>query len=239
MKNLIKKNKVLYDHSRGTPLWKALFFEQRLPWRYKLLFFKLINKDIDFIYDEEFATSNLRNKNWDEISSIIINQFNPKSIIDFGCGTGDILSSFEKKGITVLGIDGSKANRKYSKIKKENFILFDLRKKFENNKKYDICLCMEVAEHIEEKYSNNLINNLTSSSKLIIFTAAPPGQGGLDHCNEKEYHWWIKRFNQHDYILDCDLTKCLKKEIAKILGDDNAYVRNLLIFKKQHSSSDL
>lgn len=94
-----------------------------------------------------------------------------------------------------------------------------------------MCLCLEVAEHIEEKYSDILINSLTQSSSAIVFTAALPGQKGIDHVNLKPYEWWIKKFERVNFKFDKSLTEYLKQEMMKISGIQDWYIKNLLIFR--------
>jgi len=227
-------------NKKGTPLWRALLLEHRLPWRYNQLLKKINYRilkllggdDISYMYNKEFAKYR-RKKYAKYFCELLLKEFNPHSVIDFGCGTGDMIAPFEKKGIKILGVDGSKANKKYSRISDNNFQLYDLRKKYYCKEKYDLCLCLEVAEHIEEKYSGILVDTLVSSSSTIFFTAAPPGQGGIDHCNEKPPNWWIKKFRKVGFELDKQCTNRLKKEMRKILGIDTHYIDNLLIFKEK------
>ncbi len=154
----------------------------------------------------------------------------------YGCGTGDLLAPFEKRGLAVLGIDGSKVSQKYSAIR--NLVVFDLRKKYEPESKYDLCICLEVAEHIEQRYSNVLVGNLISSSPdNIIFSAAPPGQGGRDHANLKPYEWWIQKFNKHGFEFREQLTERFKREMKKFPSIQRYYVDNLLIFGKGQKQS--
>jgi SAM-dependent methyltransferase len=196
---------------------------------------RAIGRDIDHYYGEEFASSKeYRDKEWTgDFCDIVLRLFSPSSVIDFGCGTGDILAPFEGKGIQVRGVDGSKANRKYSKIKPENFVLHDLRKGYDAGEMYDLCLCLEVAEHIDEKHSNTLIRTLTASSEIVVFTAAPPGQEGVGHVNLKPYDWWQERFKLYGFSMDTDVTEQLKSEIKNIPGIQWWYVKNMMVFKKQ------
>lgn len=200
------------------------------------IFIKILRwtkRDIDFFYGEKFATSPTRNKKFaGDMSLVLIDEFNPNSVIDFGCGTGDLLAPYEAKGIEVLGLDGSKECKRNAKINPDHFIVFDLRKRFNAGKKYDMCTCLEVAEHIEEKSSDILINNLASSSDLIIFTAAPPSQEGTDHCNLKPHSWWIDKFDKIGYRYDRDKTEKIKRRFRQIPEIYYWYVDNLLIFKK-------
>lgn len=193
---------------------------------------KFTGRDLDYFYNDDFATTAYRNKPWgEEFCNIIIKLFNPKSVIDFGCGSADLLAAFEKRGIEVLGIDGSRANFRHLKINKNNFLLFDIRKAYKSKKKYDLCFCLEVAEHIEEEYSDILIKSLASSSSSIIFSAEPAAESGVRHINLKPYEWWVSKFDKEKFILDRPLTEYLKQEMMKIGGIQDWYIRNLLVFK--------
>lgn len=116
--------------------------KKNLPPRYfqllktlQIKILRMIKRDVDYFYDKDFAITSLRNKVWVEnFCDLILKTFNPKSVVDFGCGTGDLLSPFEKKGIEILGVDGSSANRNYCKINEDNFLLFDIRDKYKSKK---------------------------------------------------------------------------------------------------------
>jgi hypothetical protein len=56
-------------------------------------------------------------------------------------------------------------------------------------------MSIEVAEHIEHKFVNIYIDNMICfSPKLIMMTAAIPGQGGQFHVNEQESDYWDALF---------------------------------------------
>ena len=60
-----------------------------------------------------------------EIIPILIKNFNPKSVIDIGCGVGNFLREFKKNGINdILGIDGdwTDLDEIEKNIGKENFL---------------------------------------------------------------------------------------------------------------------
>ncbi|MFA4981711.1 MAG: class I SAM-dependent methyltransferase [Candidatus Omnitrophota bacterium] len=199
--------------------------------RIKIL--KIFKKDINFIYNEPFAIENLQGLKFaNKMGEIIDIEFHPQSVVDFGCGTATILEYFERKGIEILGIDGSEANRKYSRINVKNFVLFDIRRKYTVTHKYDLCMCLEVGEHIEEKYSDMLINNLIMSSSTILFGAAPVGQGGTDHCNEKPYVWWIERFKKYNFEFDKNRTDKLRKKLSSIPDIFYWYINNIMVFSE-------
>jgi len=189
--------------------------------------------DISFYYDADYARGALKNTEWvEKFCREIIRAFNPSSVVDFGCSIGVILADFEKRGIDILGIDGSAMSRKYSLVGKKNFLLFDLRRKLNMKRKYDLCLCLETAEHIEERYSDILIGNISQSSSNVIFSAAPPEQTGDCHFNLKSREWWVEKFKKFNFEPDSQSTEAFKNRIKNIPGVPSYYISNIMIFRE-------
>lgn len=130
-----------------------------------------------------------------------------KSIIDVGCGSGAWLDEVSTKHLDVLcaGIDESDHALDIAKEKS----LYVARKTTEDlptnfPTKYDLCLCLEVAEHIPMDQADALIDKLCSLSDLVLFSAAIPFQGGDGHVNEQWQGYWIEKFAEKGYrAIDC------------------------------------
>jgi hypothetical protein len=76
----------------------------------------------------------------------------------------------------------------------------DLRQPFAAERRYDLCLCIDVIEHVEPEYEENVIRTLVNASDTIIFSSPPPGQGGDGHVNERPIAHWVGLFAQYGYI---------------------------------------
>jgi SAM-dependent methyltransferase len=124
----------------------------------------------------------------------------PKSVIDFGCGTGTWLAAFQKAGITdVLGVDGDYVDRSMLHIDSRLFYSADLRKEILLSRRYDLALCLEVAEHLPLDSAETIIKTLVNHSNNILFSAALPLQGGQNHLNEQSFIFWEGLFTKHGY----------------------------------------
>lgn len=135
-----------------------------------------------------------------EIIPYLIEIFKPNSILDVGCGTGTWLKVAQDYGVQdILGIDGHYINQDHLEIDKLHFIAFDLQQTLNIGRKYSMVFCLEVAEHLDEIYADNLIAGLVKHSDIIIFSAALPGQGGQNHLNEQPFEYWFEKFNKHGY----------------------------------------
>ena len=65
--------------------------------------------------------------------------------------------------------------------------------------KFDLLLCLEVAEHLPANKAEHLVKTCASHSNTIFWSAATPGQGGYHHVNEQPHEYWIEKFAAHGY----------------------------------------
>ncbi len=197
--------------------------------------------EVSYVYDEDFATKPWRDKGYtEEFKDVVISFYNPRKVVDVGCGTGDFLLPLLNEGIEVLGIDGSKHCFENRKIPEDRFLVKDIRFEEIDLGSYDVCLCMEVAEHIEEKFSDRLVKILTELSGTIVFTAATPGQGGVNHVNEKPHRWWIDKFEKREYSYIENKTSRFSEMLASIDHDEEHdrrsiknYEKNIMLFEEE------
>src|SRR6266487_1201038 len=136
-----------------------------------------------------------------EIVPYLINKFHPQSVVDVGCGPGTFLKVFLDNGIEdILGIDGNWIDKSNLFIPEVYIKEEDLEKKIIINKKFDLVMCLEVAEHLSEKSEDILIDNLTSLGDKIIFSAAVIHQGGQNHLNEQSPVYWAEKFEKKGFV---------------------------------------
>jgi len=178
--------------------------------------------------------------------------YSPRTVIDFGCGDGDLVRGFIGQGINAFGIEGTENCIEYLGVNAASggllgsmnrVIIHDLRTPIRKLFSFDdfgmitdvdLVLCLEVAEHLEEEYSDILIKNILVSDK-IVFTAAPPGQEGNHHVNLKSREWWIGKFGKYKYVFDYDSISMIKY-LLELSGKSQvkgikAWYQNLMCFK--------
>lgn len=152
---------------------------------------------------------------------------NPKSILDVGCGTGVWLSVAKSLEVSdIVGVDGDYVNRDSLAIPVQNFLAKDLKLPFHLNRKFDLVISSEVAEHLPLEVANEFIGTLISHSDYVLFSAAAPGQGGTYHINEQPQQFWVEIFKSKGY-LPVDL---LRKSIWVTKGVDWWYKQNMMLF---------
>lgn len=134
------------------------------------------------------------------IVPLIIDLLHPASVLDVGCGVGNWLHEFMVRGVEdVIGVDFYVDSRRLV-FPVSKYRTIDLRKRFTLGRKFDVTICLEVAEHIPEESSIALVDSITETSDIIIFSAAIPSQGGIHHINEQWAEYWSNLFNSKGFL---------------------------------------
>lgn len=159
------------------------------------------------------------------------------SVVDVGCGAGVWLARFKERGVErVLGLDGGSAEEHGQlEIKREEYRSADFEHELPADECFDLCLCLEVAEHLTPATATTLVRALCRLSDVIVFSAAIPGQGGLNHLNERWPTYWAGLFAEQNYRpLDC-----LRGRIWSDARIDWWYRQNLILFVSEKGTRRL
>lgn len=132
------------------------------------------------------------------VTDALYKVFTPESVADLGCGCGIYSHLFRQKGVKVVAIDGARPPEEHSYP--VGILQRDLTLPLKNEwGKFDLALCLEVAEHIPEEHSEVFLKNLMGFSDRLLISAAPPGQGGHHHVNEQPRRYWAARMAKLGY----------------------------------------
>jgi hypothetical protein len=151
-------------------------------------------------YGDEFNTQS---------SNIIIpylkSFYNFESVVDVGCGIGTWLAACKEIGVEdLLGIDGEHVlGLNQFLLPKSVFFEYNLDNQIDKlklSKKYGLSICLEVVEHLQPNIAEKIVKFLVSSSDVILFSAAVPGQTGENHFNEQFPDYWSDIFTKHNYV---------------------------------------
>lgn len=137
-----------------------------------------------------------------EIVPIILKLLQPSSVVDVGCGIGTFLRVFKEHGVsTVLGVDGSWVNRQLLEkhISRSEFLERDLEAPLALDRRFDLVVSLEVAEHLKADTAERFVRSLTDAGDAVVFSAAIPGQSGQNHVNEQPMTYWIELFRDRGY----------------------------------------
>ena len=125
---------------------------------------------------------------------IIAAQYRPQSVVDLGCGAGFWLTAFAAHGVTdVLGVAARTTALG---------AVPDLGRRF------DLCLCLEVAQWLPPSEQEALIAACVRASDVVVFSSRLPGSVGASP-HERPLTHWAAGFWRHGFVLDDSLRQAL------------------------------
>lgn len=196
--------------------------------------------------DEKFFEKTLRpdrQRSYKLIVRYIMKNVQPalKSVIDYGCGAGWFLYYFKKDfGITdILGLDPSPSVMSIADpLVRGDIKPLSLTNLVMLHQRFDLAMNVEVAEHIDKKFADQIVNNITGYTDLLIFSAATPGQGGYEHRNEQPFEYWRSKICNNGFSFRKEETQ----KFRQFLKENKAkkwYCNNLAIFRKETGNANL
>lgn len=153
------------------------------------------------------------------LAPLLCERFAPSSLVDVGCGEGWLTEAFAEHGVErTLGVDGPWVTEATT---------VDLTKPpYPKLERFDLAVCLEVAEHVPAQHADRLVKWLVSLAPTVVFSAAIPGQGGAGHVNEQWPGYWVKKFARYGFAASGALR-------SQLWADERVepwYRQNLLVF---------
>lgn len=187
-------------------------------------------------YDEKYYRKHLDKLRWWEVKlgQDLVTRYQIKSVLDLGCGIGSYLEgALDCKLKSLAGIELSyEFSKLYTPYRILRYITErDITKPLELSR-FDCVWSFEVAEHLPPEGTDGFIDNLTKlSERMIVLTAAPPGQSGTGHQNCREKLFWISKVEKRGFKFQENKVSETLEIWKKIKIPD--YIRtNLMIFNK-------
>ncbi|HJS86563.1 MAG TPA: class I SAM-dependent methyltransferase [Acetobacteraceae bacterium] len=186
------------------------------------------NSSLASHYDQTFYDRQIdgRLKSARKYAAILATMLLPKSVLDIGCGRGTWLKAFSERGAErLVGIDGpwnSQAGMIDSSIQ---FAQCDLENMPMLGERFDLSLSLEVGEHLSMNAAEKLIAALCGASDIVVFGAAVPGQGGINHINEQPQSFWASKFLARGYsAFDLFRPKVWEDEDVEVYYRQNTFL---------------
>ncbi len=183
-------------------------------------------------YDASFfAYTSASNQASAEAVVALLKQWFPHigTVVDFGCGQGVWLAAWNGAGATeVLGLDGDYVDRSQLRINSGQFRATDLALMTDLGRRFDLVQSVEVAEHLPASAAAGFAEMLGKHGDLLLFSAAPPGQGGEHHVNEQPYDYWRKLLSEQGFVA----YDCIRSRLAGRPEIQPWYRYNLVLYAR-------
>ena len=151
----------------------------------------------------------------------------PESVVDVGCGQGIWLAEFQRHGVAdVLGIDGAWVEQREFLAGSDRFLAHDLRQALALDRRFELVITLEVAEHLPPERSESFVADLVALGPVIAFSASILDCTGTGEVNQQWPDYWAGLFAAFDYApLDC-----LRFKIWDDAQIDWWYRQNLILY---------
>lgn len=161
------------------------------------------------------------------VLSTLFEYVQPGSTLDVGCGLGTWLRVASELGAgEIQGLEGSWLDSRLLQIDPARVKITDLERGFDLGRRFDLAICLEVAEHLSPQAADSFVAALAAHADVVLFSAAIPFQGGHHHVNEQFPNYWSQRFAQHGFrAIDC-----LRPRLWNDDGIHWWFRQNLLVF---------
>ncbi len=148
-----------------------------------------------------------RDESWlnffDGIAKRIIEQFDPKTVLDAGCAWGFLVEAFRKRNVEAYGVDISEyAIGNVSPEIKPFCWQGSITAPFPQ--KYDLITCIEVLEHMPPREAELAIENFCEHADEIIISSTPFDYKEATHINVHDPEYWAEKFARHGFYRDLE-----------------------------------
>lgn len=150
------------------------------------------------------------------VLNTIIRRRHPKSFFDIGCGTGEMLTEAEQRGVEAFGVDGD-FTLDFGSMDVE---IHDFAESaYYPYRNFDLGWSVEFLEHIEERFLDNVRPSFVAC-RYVFVTHALPKQPGHHHVNCRSSDYWIDVFDSWGFAHDSEFSKVLRR--ASSMKEDYA-----------------
>jgi len=123
-----------------------------------------------------------------------------RSVVEFGCGLATWLRVAREVGATEIhGYDTSDLPLSARGLTSAEFSSADLGKFIKLERKFDLAVCLELAQQLPARAGSTLVKTLCAASDWVLFSAAMPCQGGTGNQNENWMEYWARHFSENGF----------------------------------------
>ena len=152
------------------------------------------------------------------------------SFVDVGAGSGAYAAEGTRRGHPSVALERDRFGRFLARRQGVDARRFDIRS-VNALGRFDLAYCFEVAEHLPPDLGDRLVAFLAASGREILFTAAPPRQGGTGHINEQPPEYWEERFARHGRQLNQRKSDDVREALAARALESHWLARNASVYR--------
>lgn len=125
--------------------------------------------------------------------------YNPKRILDVGCGMGYLVKYIYDRGYNIWGIDSAEIIRKISVIP-ERTLVGDCKDIPFGKKNFDVVVSSDFLEHIPEEEIDDYVDEMCRVGKVVLARISFKPEGKY-HLTVKPKSWWKEKLGDRVILI--------------------------------------
>lgn len=133
----------------------------------------------DRIFDREYFefVERTTGNSADVIAASILEDFQPASVIDVGCGTGALLERLRRHSVAVRGYERASAALEFCRERGLDVTSFNILEDLPRlDGRSDVAVCMEVGHQLPAAAADKLVGLLCFLAPKVVFSSETPGR---------------------------------------------------------------
>lgn len=148
-----------------------------------------------------------RNDEWlalfGTLADRIVQRIEPRRVMDAGCALGLLVEALRTRGVEAYGVDLSSHAIAHLHDNVRPYCRHgSIADDFDG--RYDLIVCIEVAEHMPPADGEAAIANICRHSDDVLFSSSPVDHREPTHINVHPPEHWAELFARHDFFRDVD-----------------------------------
>ena len=161
-----------------------------------------------------------------------------QNAIDIGCGIGLQTARLKELGWDIVGADHAPAAQQACEPGVDIQDI-DLTVTGEA-KRFDCVICTETAEHVDAKFADAVVENVSDrATTTILWSAAVPGQEWPGHVNLQPREYWLDKFAARGWRVDTPRTDELRRRMWETQAQHMHCKDNFFVLVRQHPARKL
>lgn len=157
------------------------------------------------LYDYKYFMSSRRfQRRKDRLEELvgIIRTYNPTSVLDVGCGIGNLVLKLRELGIKAIGVDNAGDLKLF--WKNDGFYISDASNLPFEDKSFDLVISTDFFEHIPEEKIDSVKSEMLRVGKKVIARVAYEDKltkkQAQYHVTNKPKEWWNSKLERIELI---------------------------------------
>jgi SAM-dependent methyltransferase len=189
----------------------------------------------DELYDRDYFAhvEQTTSESADVIVQSVLDDLQPSSVLDVGCGTGVLLGRLRDAGVQAYGLERAQAALQHCRRRGLDVEVFDVVTDAlpDRMRDADVVVSIEVGHQLPPSATSRYVDLLSSARRAVVFSSNVPGSGDRDPRNEQPHEFWIARFAERGFRHDEELTATWRQR-WRDAGTAPWFSSNVLVFRR-------